>query len=341
MSIKATQQYIKRGLSQSDLDFLAELDPSTTHKYLPFIVKSFLAGDGLDLLQSRITEYHTLLQRNLCDRRDINSFKKFRHLDEYVQKLNGIRSERELKREAKSKADIILDNENVFIVRPLSHEASCIYGGGTRWCTTAANSAHFEMYFFDQLVSFYYIQVRSEAIKNALPQDFWKVAVAVYPDGKMEVYDSADHNIGRQHGLIFLDNLFKSLCVDRSLFLPLEMDDRIIDLLSYKVQRNVTQLDLSRKGIKRIPENIGDLARLRSLILSENAIEAIPASIGRLTGLLTLHLFHNRITSLPQSIGNLTGLMWLGLSGNMITKKTIRELKRKLPYTRIYSEEMT
>lgn len=347
MSIKATQQYVRKDLiTQTDIEFLGELAPSgSRQKYTPFIVKSYLAGADLDLLRSRVMEYDTLLQRNLADRRDINSFRTFGQFDNYVQELNGIRSGRELRRDAKSEANIILDTNDLFIVRPKSPSSSAVYGASTKWCI--ANSVHFDRYYFDFLVTFYFIQVRSEFIKKNLPENSWKIAVAVYPSGKLEVYDSADHLIGGNHfsfkEVSPLDYLFNSLSIDRSLFLPVNMDERLPGLISYKQYagttkhhaRNVT-LDLSRKGITRLPENIGDMTRLKSLFLSENMIETIPCSIGRLLGLETLHLFHNRITELPESLGNMTGLKWLGLSGNMISKKTIRELKRKLPNTRIY-----
>ncbi|MGP8215562.1 MAG: hypothetical protein ACLQQ4_08365, partial [Bacteroidia bacterium] len=118
---KDALQYVKRGLiSRSDFDFLAELDPSKTQKYLLFIIKSYLADTDLDLLRNRVTEYDTLLNRNQLDRKDINSFRTFRQLDEYVQKHNGIRSANELKREIKKEAEIIMDTDNLFIVVPQS-----------------------------------------------------------------------------------------------------------------------------------------------------------------------------------------------------------------------------
>ena len=98
-----------------------------------------------------------------------------------------------------------------------------------------------------------------------------------------------------------------------------------------------TKLDLSRMGITKIPDTIGDMTQLDRLILSENKIKALPESIGKLSNLKTLYLFHNELTSLPESLGNMTGLQYLGLSGNInLPKRIIRELKTKLPATRIY-----
>lgn len=337
------QQYVKRRLiSQPDFDFLTEFDPSKTKKYLSFIIRSYLADTDLDLLRNRITEYDTLLNRNQVDRKDIHSFKTFRQLDEYVQKHNSIKSTRELKREMKKEADIIMDTDTVFIVNPQSHRSSCLYGAGTKWCTTAQNNVHWERYFYN-LITFYYVQVRSADIKNGLPADSWKVAIVVYPDGRVVAYDAADHVIGRDFGdaqqAMRLHNLFESLGVDRFLFIPRNLEERMDDYLSCQIQEDVKELDLSRKGITKIPDTIGNMAQLERLTLSENKIIALPESIGKLSNLKTLFLFHNQLTSLPESLGDMKGLQWLGLTGNNnIPKKVIRELKKKLPDTRIYTD---
>jgi len=340
----ATNKYVTKGLiSQSDFEFLKELDPSGTKKYLSFITKSYLAGINLDLLRNRVTEYDTLLERNQVDRKDINAFKTFRQLDEYVQAYNGIKSTKELKREIKKQAEIILDNDDIFIVCPLSHEASQLYGAGTKWCVTSVNSVHFERYFYERLITFYYVQVRSDDIKKKLAENLWKVAVVVYPDGKVSAYDATDYIIGPDNTdavqALKLNTLFESLGIDSSLFVPRGMDERMVDFLGYKLKRNVAELDLSRKNITIIPDTIGELEKLEKLDLSENKIDALPETIGLLSNLKTLYLFHNKLTSLPESLSDLKGLQWLGLTGNNIPCKAIRELKRKHPNTRIYMEK--
>jgi hypothetical protein len=211
-------QYVKRGLiSQSDFDFLAEeIDPSKTKKYMHFIIKSFLVNTDLDLLRNRITEYDTLVNRNQVDKRDIGLFRTFSQFNEYVQKYNDIKSTRELKREIKREADTVLDNENIFIVCPQSHDAVCLYGAGTRWCITSKNSVHWEHYHYNCLITFYIIEVRGEEIKKKLmqgpyvnqvssdelnlKQELWKVAIVVYPDGRLEAYNANDKRIGRNYG---------------------------------------------------------------------------------------------------------------------------------------------
>ncbi|MGP8216897.1 MAG: leucine-rich repeat domain-containing protein [Bacteroidia bacterium] len=337
----ATQQYVKKGLvSQADLNFLAELDPSGNQKYLPFIIRYYLSGENLDMISNRISEYHTILSRSQIVIKDISSFKTFLQLDEYVQKLNNISSKRELKREIKKEANIILDNDDIFIASPESHEASCLYGSGTRWCTAARNHIHWSHYYLHYLITFYYIQVRSDEIKSKLSENSYKIAVAVFPDGRIRIYDAADHHITSDDGYMYpfvtVDNFFKSLHIDKSIFIPRGIDERMDDVISYKLQEGAEKLDLRGAGITKIPEAIGNMAQLMNLVLSENKIQALPESIGKLSNLQTLYLFQNQLTSLPKSLSNLTGLKWLGLTGNMISAKTLRELKKALPNTRIY-----
>ena len=355
---KSTEQYVKKGLiSRSDYQFLEELDPSKTKKYLPFIMKSYLTDCNLDLLRNRVIEYDTLLNRNQIDRKDINSFKTLQQLDEYVQEHNNIRSTRELKREIKKEAKIILDTEDVFIVSPQSHAASCLYGASTKWCISGTNSVHWERYYYERFISFYFIEVRGDDIKkklmethyvNKVPSNdtnlmeaYYKVALAVYPDGKLEAYTATDKCIGRSHGgieqSIMLNHYLDALGVDNTMLVPRGIEERLDHSWQFKTYD--TELDLSRMGLTRIPDSIGkEMFQLESLILSENKIQTLPESIGLLKNLKTLYLFHNQLTSLPESLGDLKELQWLGLKGNPLSRKAIKEFKRKLPNTRIYTD---
>ncbi len=340
---KDFSNYIKKGqLSATDVEFLSTIDPSRTQKYLPFIIKAYLAGINLDELRSRLTEYDTLLNRNQVDKRDINVFKTFAQFDDYVQHHNNIKSGKEQKRDAKKQAEIILDNEDLFIVCPKSHAASCLYGSGSRWCITMANSAHWSRYYLEHLVTFYIIEVRSSVIKSKLDEDLWKLAVVVYRDGRrIEIYDAADHQVAginiRLQKYVPPDELFYELGVDASLFIPRGMDERMADVLTFMA--SMPELDLSRANITRVPEEIGDMVYLEGLTLSENRIESLPETIGLLSNLKTLYLFHNRLTSLPGSLYEMNSLRWLGLTGNPLSRKTLRELRTALPYTRIYWEK--
>lgn len=340
MNTRFIQEQIKQGkITSEDIDFLSRLDPTENKGYTLFIVKSYLTGANLDSLRNRISEYYTLQSRYPNNIKNLYSFRTFKQFDEYVEKYNNVPSHRAFKREIKKEADVILANEELFIVSPHSHEASCLFGAGTKWCTTTKNGVHFDSY-YQNLITFYYIQVRSPILRRKLKQDLWKVALVVFPDGELRAFDAVDHLIGGDKDTAYeadkLNNFLTLLGVSRMLFRPRDMDERLADYLLYK--KLDTDINLSGLGLTRIPDAIGDMVQLKSLILSENRLQAIPESIGMLTNLKILYLFHNKITSLPESIGTMKELQWLGLRGNPISRKTIRELKSKLPNTRIYAD---
>ncbi|ORX64928.1 L domain-like protein [Anaeromyces robustus] len=82
--------------------------------------------------------------------------------------------------------------------------------------------------------------------------------------------------------------------------------------------KKLKELSLYGNPIKTIPDTIGDLESLEDLYLADNQIESIPESIGNLAKLKYLNLARNKITSIPSSIGNLSNLQRLSLDGNQI-----------------------
>jgi Leucine-rich repeat (LRR) protein len=62
---------------------------------------------------------------------------------------------------------------------------------------------------------------------------------------------------------------------------------------------SVTTLDLSKRGIKSIDFDFGELPALRVLNLSGNELTALPKSIGKLTKLTFLNVASNKLRALP------------------------------------------
>src|ERR1017187_4592189 len=124
---KQAKQYLISGkLSQEQFDSLLNSDPSETKKYVGWMSKMFIGEEkpSIDDLRNTIEEYDTFLSKNKIpnENKDINSFKSFEELKELVTKLNstGSYSIKELENEF----DINVDNANLYIVSPHSHEAS-------------------------------------------------------------------------------------------------------------------------------------------------------------------------------------------------------------------------
>lgn len=113
-------------------------------------------------------------------------------------------------------------------------------------------------------------------------------------------------------------------------------------------------LDLSSKGITKVPEyvfsktdiekldlsnniitgslqaEIRHLQNLKVLDLSNNDFTGVPAEIGQLKNLEVLDLSNNRITGLPLELGNLTHLKVLNIKGNNYSETDLNLIKDKL-----------
>jgi hypothetical protein len=97
-------------------------------------------------------------------------------LDDFLKEYKKLKSEREKKKELeikKTQVTRIYEDENVLVLRPLTYEASCIYGASTKWCTASKQSMeHFLNY--SSTGGLYYI------IFKKIPSDNIYHKVAIY-----------------------------------------------------------------------------------------------------------------------------------------------------------------
>lgn len=80
--------------------------------------------------------------------------------------------------------------------------------------------------------------------------------------------------------------------------------------------QNLDTLILSKNGLKFIPDTIGYLSNLSDLDLSSNAIQELTPCISYLKKLKTLSLAYNQISYLPTTITGLANLISLDLTRN-------------------------
>lgn len=182
--------YLDQGkLSQEDYNRLLSIDPSPTKKYVGWLAKIFLSKEETDIdsLRNTIEEFDAFVQRGGIkkEQADISSYKSFAQLREIVDRLNqtgeGISTG-----QLEGDFDVVVDNEDLRIVVPYTHEASRKLGltpiekggfafreceGGKKdsaWCTTYSASTHFNNYFFKDKVDFFYVLVKSERLRQQL-----------------------------------------------------------------------------------------------------------------------------------------------------------------------------
>ena len=224
-NLKLAKQYADQGkLPQEDLKKLIEADPTPQKKFVGWMAKIWInEKPDFDDLRNTIEEYNTLLNKGKIKTKDINAFKTFKDLHLEVDSINksgeGISN-----KELENDYYVIIDNQDLYIASPHTHEASrklgltkfafrdCEGGKDSAWCTTYKVPSHFNSYYYNNNVTFYYIRVKSPELINKLKEAFPKkykamevVALAVLNSGEIDGYDGLDKQLSNKDIKIFTD----------------------------------------------------------------------------------------------------------------------------------------
>jgi hypothetical protein len=215
-NLKQAKQYLTSGkISQEDFNDIVQADPTPQKKYAGWMAKIFIQ-DRIDInnLSNKVAEFHTFLEKNKTKTRDINSFKSFQDLKFEIDNLNNS-GEGLSQKDLESDYETIINNSDLLIISPHTHEASrklgltqfafrdCDDGNkDSSWCTTYKAPDHFDKYYYRNNVTFYYVKVKNEDIIKKLQEEFpknWKsmivVALMVLKNGKFDGYDGLDKKI--------------------------------------------------------------------------------------------------------------------------------------------------
>jgi len=216
---KQAKGYLEQGkISKEDLEALLNADPTKQKKYVGWMAKIFIKDrPDIDDLRNTVEEFNTFFNKGKMSVKDINQFKSFEELKSEVSKVNnsgqGISA-----KELENDYETIVDNSDLLIMSPHTHEASrklglskfafrdCEEGGkDSAWCTTYKAPDHFNDYYYNNNVTFYYIRVKSQELIQKLKQAFPKtykqlevVALAVLEDGKIDGYDGLDKQMNKK-----------------------------------------------------------------------------------------------------------------------------------------------
>jgi hypothetical protein len=178
MSFSQYLNQLLNEVSQSTLDKVA--DNFITKGNEPSIVKDYLNRFNQLTLKQRLKGI------------DITQFKSFDELKKLVDDTEATKSKTEIKREISDKdVEKVYENSQFLIISPKTHEASCKYGAGTKWCISAKNTVDNWNFYNKRLIKFYFIFDKAKFQNDP----YYKVAISVYLDGTMEAFDATDHHI--------------------------------------------------------------------------------------------------------------------------------------------------
>ncbi len=167
--------------------FLLSRELSANQKFLNFLGK-VISSENLneDLTKAKIAiEKFIRFQKNL-EQKDINQYETLKDISDAI-----IKHENKVRRDVKQidGADVVYEDDRFTVISPKTHDASCYYGTGSKWCTAAKSSeSHFQTYNRDGKL-FYFLDKKAKTGSR-----FYKVALLQKYDGAQTFFDAPDES---------------------------------------------------------------------------------------------------------------------------------------------------
>jgi hypothetical protein len=116
---------------------------------------------------------------------------QYKSVDELVDELKKYEEKQRRNAQKVKGGNLVYDDDRFYVVNPLTHEASCYYGKGTKWCTTTTSDYNFNKY-NEESKLFYVIDKR---LKTDDP--YYKVAILKNFDGGEQYWDARDNSFSK------------------------------------------------------------------------------------------------------------------------------------------------
>jgi hypothetical protein len=181
------------------LDFILGIADlaDTNFKYADFVLKNLHPNSSTDEVEESIELVKDFDRfKQSLEIKDINQY-------DFNGLKNAIEQHKSSSKSYNKSIDIsgskkIFEDKNILIVRPLTYEASCKYGAGTRWCTTMSNEpSYFKSHTSDDQ-ALYYIILKNFNRDNK----FYKIAIHKTPNNETW-YDSTDERMSDREKEVF------------------------------------------------------------------------------------------------------------------------------------------
>ena len=117
-------------------------------KFLPWVAKMYSKDEfeytDLGLVNIYLENFSK--NSNKLEKKDLNKYTSFDELTNALENIKDVKGSREKKRNAKSNAEKIYEDNKWIIIIPHTKEAAIQYGKGTKWCTAGINDNMFDFY---------------------------------------------------------------------------------------------------------------------------------------------------------------------------------------------------
>lgn len=185
---------------------LKRIVDNAPQKYLDWIGKNFDQinfNSNFNDLVNKLREFDKI-SSNL-PLTDINSYNNLEQIAKALEQ-HANRSRRDYKEMEGGK--VVFDDGRFFVVNPQTHQASCHYGRGTKWCTVADSDYQFKQYNDDGKL-FYILDRKSDS-----SDPFYKIALLNKFDGEKTFFTANDERtniLPAQIGIKKYDEIMSSI----------------------------------------------------------------------------------------------------------------------------------
>jgi hypothetical protein len=208
-----------------------------TPKYLDWVGRNFDAVSFDDNYGKLVAALNTFdkISHNL-PLTDINQYKSLEQLTSAIDDYNNTTRREVEKHEG---GNVVFNDDRFYVVNPLTHEASCYYGRGTKWCTSATGDEHFRRYNSEGKL-FYII----DKLKQT-SDPFYKIAILRNFDGTESFWDAKDDSIPQIWGIIGQDE-FSKVSESINQYLEQEFAEQL------KIFRDKEAAEKERKRLRKL-----------------------------------------------------------------------------------------
>lgn len=139
-----------------DIKNLALSDPSGRNKYLDWEVRQLIKGATTNDIIPTVQFFHDNVKK--FEKKDINSYKTLKDLEDTVKNIGSKPSKRSQKEQVKSQGvEKLIDNDEFTFMYVKDKDASICYGSGTKWCITMKNANYWEEYAGNNVIIYFLI----------------------------------------------------------------------------------------------------------------------------------------------------------------------------------------